>query len=181
MRNNETGEYEWNLGTPQVLSGFFIAVILFAVFFAMGYIVGKNSVPSARMQAETNAPGAAVAPDTRPRPAPQPAAPAAPAPDAAAPAAAEAPKSDTAATTPAAPTPLTEPGGTGTYLQIMAVRQAEADVVLRTLKDKGLPAVLGPGPSGLVRVLVGPYPDAASLGKAKAELENAGFHAFVKK
>jgi cell division septation protein DedD len=157
----------------------------------MGYIVGKNSVPSARMQAEMNAPGNAVAPDARPRPAPQPAPPAGetpaapspdtPAPDAAVPVAAETPKDDTAAATAATPVPVTEPGGTGTYLQVMAVRQAEADVVLRTLKDKGLPASLGPGPSGLVRVLVGPFPDAASLGKAKAELENAGFHAFVKK
>ena len=45
MKNNETGEFELVLGNRQLLSGFFIVVILFAVFFVMGYIVGRNSTP----------------------------------------------------------------------------------------------------------------------------------------
>jgi len=64
---------------------------------------------------------------------------------------------------------------------VMAVRQEEAEIVARTLKSKGFTTSLAPAPKGLTRVLVGPYPDTASLGKAKAELENAGFHPIVKK
>src|SRR5690349_25127080 len=43
MRNNETGEYELVVGNRQLLSGFFIVVLLCAVAFAMGYVVGENS------------------------------------------------------------------------------------------------------------------------------------------
>ncbi len=42
MRNKETGEFELVVGNRQLLSGFFIVVLLFAVVFAMGYILGQN-------------------------------------------------------------------------------------------------------------------------------------------
>jgi outer membrane biosynthesis protein TonB len=45
MSKNETGEFELVLGNKQLLSVFFIVVILLAVFFTMGYIVGRNSAP----------------------------------------------------------------------------------------------------------------------------------------
>ena len=48
MRNNETGEFELIVGNRQLLSGFFIVVLLFAVAFAMGYVVGQNSPRSAK-------------------------------------------------------------------------------------------------------------------------------------
>src|SRR5690242_6878550 len=48
MPKNETGEFELVLGNRQLLSGFAVVAILFGVFFAMGYIVGRNSTPSAR-------------------------------------------------------------------------------------------------------------------------------------
>ena len=52
MKNRETGEFELVLGNKQLLSAFGIVVILFGVFFTMGYIVGSNSVPSARVDGE---------------------------------------------------------------------------------------------------------------------------------
>jgi cell division septation protein DedD len=68
------------------------------------------------------------------------------------------------------------------YLQVAAVAQPQAGVVVDTLKQKGFPAVLSPGPNAtLFRVMVGPFPDAAALGKAKADLESAGFHPLVRK
>jgi len=42
---NEDGEFELILGNRQLMSVFFIVVILLGVFFAMGYIVGRNSSP----------------------------------------------------------------------------------------------------------------------------------------
>jgi flagellar biosynthesis GTPase FlhF len=43
MPKNEDGEFELILGNKQLLSVFFIVVILLGVFFAMGFIVGRNS------------------------------------------------------------------------------------------------------------------------------------------
>jgi type IV secretory pathway VirB10-like protein len=43
---NEDGEFELILGNRQLLSVFFIVVVLLGVFFTMGYIVGRNSSPS---------------------------------------------------------------------------------------------------------------------------------------
>src|SRR5215472_5421109 len=51
MPKNETGEFELVLGDRQLLSGFAVVVILFGVFFAMGYVVGRSSKPSARVEA----------------------------------------------------------------------------------------------------------------------------------
>lgn len=47
MPTNEDGEFELILGNRQLLSVFFIVVILLGVFFTMGYIVGRNSTPVA--------------------------------------------------------------------------------------------------------------------------------------
>lgn len=192
MKNNETGEFELVLGNRQLLSGFFIVALLFGVAFAMGYIVGRNSAPSQRLQAE--AASNTAAPDLRPQPA-APAEPTKPAVhppsgDAAAAPPADAPAQPT--TQPAregpsaapaeapAPSALAEPAP-GNYWQVVAVPQAQAEIVAKALKDKGFPASLGPGPNNLVRVLVGPYPDTQALGRAKSELENAGFRPILKK
>ena len=193
MKNNETGEFELVLGNRQLLSGFFIVALLFGVAFAMGYIVGRNSAPSQRLQAE--AASNTAAPDLRPQPA-APAEPSKPAkqpPQGADAAAAPPPDAPAQPTTqparegpsaapaeaPAQPA-LSEPAP-GTYWQVVAVPQAQAEIVAKALKDKGFPASLGPGPNNLVRVLVGPYLDTQALGRAKSELENAGFRAILKK
>jgi sporulation related protein len=46
VAKNEDGEFELILGNRQLLSVFFIVVILLGVFFTMGYIVGRNSTPA---------------------------------------------------------------------------------------------------------------------------------------
>ncbi len=191
MRNNETGEFELVVGNHQLLSAFFIVVLLFAVAFAMGYVVGQNSPRSAKVLAESaqQLPPSTNPADARPQPAgPVPAPvsqPAAadptpqdavqqpttqPARDTAPPAAAPAP-------TPAAASVAAAPPGS--FWQVMAVAQTDADLIAKTLKDKGFPVSLSQGPNNLIRVLVGPYADVAAMGKAKVDLENAGFlHPF---
>src|ERR1700681_3805032 len=70
MRNNETGEFELVVGNRQLLSGFFIVVLLFAVAFAMGYVVGQNSPRSAKLASDAaSASPVTSASDTRPMPA----------------------------------------------------------------------------------------------------------------
>ncbi|MGA9626375.1 MAG: SPOR domain-containing protein, partial [Bryobacteraceae bacterium] len=84
-----------------------------------------------------------------------------------------------AANPPAAPPVETVPGS---YWQVLATAsQTSADVMRQTMKDKGFPASLQPGPNNLIRVLIGPYTDKQSLGRAKTELENAGVHPVLMK
>ena len=183
MRNDESGEFEVVLGNRQLLSGFFIVVVLFGVFFTMGYIVGRNSAPSERaatpppaapLQADAREPAAGAA-----LPAESVTPPETPGEEEPAPLSSTQPVRQEEAE--AAAPGLVEPGAGDVYLQVMAVRRPEAEVVAKTLRAKGFRTVLGQGPNQLVRVLVGPFHDTASLGQAKAGLENAGFHPIVRK
>jgi cell division septation protein DedD len=47
LPKNDEGEFELVLGNRQLISVFLIVVILLGVFFSMGYIVGRNSTPTA--------------------------------------------------------------------------------------------------------------------------------------
>jgi cell division protein FtsN len=199
MRNNETGEFELVVGNRQIMSGFFIVVLLFAVGVAMGYFLGQNSPKSAKLAAEAPATTAPLTPvDTRPQPAApatvtQQTPPSESAQTPATPVEAAPQPSTQPVREPAAPAPVTastaSPSASqapppeapaGTYWQVMAVGRADADVVARTLQNKGFPALVSPGTKGLTRVLVGPYADRPALGRAKGELEAAGFSNLVR-
>lgn len=202
MRNNETGEFELVVGDRQLLSAFFIVVLLCAVAFAMGYVVGQNAPRSGKTTAESTAPPQSTnAADARPQPlppAPVPQTAAASTPESSAPPASEAAPQPTtvpsqgsepikqAARTepPAAAAGSPAPNGliapeelpAGNFWQVMAVGQPTAEMMRTTLKDHGFNVILSPGSKGLIRVLVGPYPDTQAMGKAKTELEASGMH-----
>ncbi len=46
MPRNEDGEFELILGNKQLLTVFFIVVVLLGIFATMGYIVGRSTVPA---------------------------------------------------------------------------------------------------------------------------------------
>ncbi|MGB9456112.1 MAG: GWxTD domain-containing protein [Bryobacteraceae bacterium] len=85
---------------------------------------------------------------------------------------------------------FTDPGGTGelrmvaapasrgSYWQLMVSVSDAAGAVARSLRTGGFPVLTYPVPGrpGMAQVLVGPYPDEASLAKAKTALEAAGYH-----
>lgn len=209
MPHNETSELDGHgvelvLGNKQLLSVFFVVIILLGIFFAMGYAVGRNSTPvdSARRSDQpyerTNAPSAVPSTGAKRESHPvvveqqqpaqtsaaetQPAQPAAqPAPTPAAPAK-EAPVA-------AAPKPIELPAVTVTqpqvgqmYLQVLAVAKPEAEVLAEVLGKKGFRAMVAPGPNDKIfRVLVGPAKDVNEAGKLKTDLEAAGFKPFLKK
>ena len=201
MPKNETGEFELVLGNRQLLSGFAVVAILFGVFFAMGYIVGRNSTPAARLQAsDTQESQSAAVTSGQPEPGRAQNAPSAqqpsangpegsaanPAPPVAAevtpqPTAAPARKPEAArlAEKPAAAPAVqaAESLRAGTYLQVIATIKTDAEVISKSLQDRRFPAVITPSSlEGRFRVLVGPYKDASTVGGAKTELENLGFH-----
>ncbi|MGA2195666.1 MAG: SPOR domain-containing protein [Bryobacteraceae bacterium] len=205
MRNKETGEFELVVGDRQLLSGFFIGVLLLAVVFAMGYVLGQNSPRSPKLATEP------VATNTGAPNRPQPASPPEPKPDTTAvatpPGDAQA-GANTAADTPPQPTtqPARDPSApaasqpatvppvsapvseaesdppNASYLQVTAqASRSSAEAVMKTLRESGFPAVLRAGPNNLTAVWVGPFTDRKPLAEAKGKLEKAGFNPIVKK
>ncbi len=136
MAKNDDGEFELILGNRQLLSVFFIVVILLGVFFTMGYIVGRNSTP-------LTGPEIAVArkPDAKPLVVESPARDAA----AAAPAA-----------TPAAPTPSAPPAETaaqqpGPAAAPKAPERPKPEPVVRPEAPKAKPLAPEKPPAALPR------------------------------
>lgn len=187
MPKNEDGEFELILGNRQLLSVFFIVVVLLGVFFTMGYIVGRNSSPP--MTAETRKteqspiliPSAAAGtqqPPASTTPAPAVTAPPAetPKPVEPEPAKSEPPKPKPEST------PLTagEPAPGSSYLQVAAVAKSEAELFVDVLAKKGFHALYTPVPDkpATFRVLVGPFQDAAAIAQARTDLNKAGFKGF---
>ena len=192
MRNNDTGEFELVVGNKQLLSGFFIVVLLFAVAFAMGYVVGQNSPRSAKMASESSGAASPVTGtvDARPLPASRPPVPVSTPTAASQPPVADSPQPTTQAAQGSPPPadkraePVPPANGivpaeqlqTGNYWQVIAIKPEVSDAMRQTLKDKGFQVALTPGTNNLTRVLVGPYSDTQALGRAKTELEKAGFN-----
>lgn len=187
MPKNDDGEFELILGNRQLLSVFFIVVILLGVFFTMGYIVGRNTgTTTAELTpvagADARPPATTEAPVRAPEPAPaQP--PSAP--------------TETAPQQPATPAPVGEreseppkrepraearaasgshPVAGQTYLQLAATSQHEADIMVDVLRKKSFRAMAAEidEKPGTFRVLVGPITDTTA-NKMRADLQGAGF------
>jgi len=201
MPRNDDGEFELILGNKQLLSVFFIVIILLGVFFTMGYIVGRNSGPAStakdggpapsgttptRSEAQSAMPPAA-SPSVTPAPTPTVVEPVNSAPVAAKPVETPAPKASAPARLPIEVTAVTQgvtqPIAGEIYVQVLAVAKPEAEVLADVLIKKGFKAIVAAGPNEKVfRVLVGPAKDAGDAGKIKGDLEQAGFKAaFPKK
>jgi cell division septation protein DedD len=201
MPKNEDGEFELILGNRQLLSVFFIVVVLLGVFFTMGYIVGRNSTPvtvearprdakpieveSARpapsqpaSSGESVAPPAKQPPAEDPKSAHTPSKHAGSTQTAAAKPAAESPQQAKAPES-ASPTPE-EPSPGQTYLQVAAVQRAEAELFVDVLAKKGFHSLYTPVPDkpATYRVLVGPFKEASAIAQARTDLQKAGFKGF---
>jgi hypothetical protein len=230
MAKLEDGEFELVLGNKQLLSVFFIVAVLFAVFFAMGYIAGRNATP-ADLRAQTPSPAAGSTPApagadapkpnidlsappttsfdpstmaksagpepvggqaertaavvSEPTPPAQPAATPRKEPEAAKPA------PPVVTSTPVQPPPaaaassaIAQPQAGQVYLQVAAIRKADAEYMAGTvLKGKlNLPALVAPVPGqDLYRVLVGPCNSKPEQARMQAALQDAGFKPIVRK
>jgi cell division septation protein DedD len=188
-------ETEITLGTGRMLALFFGLVLICAVFFAIGFALGKKSttVGSANVPAASKETPAAIvrpsaakntqtpaedmsfyktvgqkAADTGLTPQnsqPQPTAPA------------ELPKADTGA---APPTPASG----SYYVQVAAVsRQEDADALVQALKKKQYPAfAANNNPADkFYHVQVGPYADIKEAEAMRAHLVSDGYNPIVKK
>jgi cell division septation protein DedD len=196
MPKNEEGEFELILGNKQLLSVFFIVVILLGVFFTMGYMVGRSSSPL-ETASNKKGDGKPLVVDSPGRPSTVAAAPSTPQEST------PAPKSRAAAETPtkppseaaASPKPAQEekskpsesaspvpdePQPGQTYLQLVAVQRSEAELFVDVLSKKGFHALYVPHPQDpkTFRVLVGPFKDPGAIAQARTDLQKAGFKGF---
>lgn len=204
MPTNEEGEFELVLGNKQLLSVFFIVVVLLGVFFTMGYIVGRNMSPAAGPQVASGREALVVEPVSPPpastpapvetapapppdKPSPMPTKAATPKPE---PVRTESPKPEppkpepvkTETPKPASAKVAPSSGGAGLYLQVAATKQPDASMLVEVLGKKGFRAMTQPVPdSPLFRVLVGPAKDADEMAKMRADLEAIGFKGFPKR
>lgn len=203
MPRNEDGEFELILGNRQLLSVFFIVVILLGVFFTMGYIVGRNS-PAPMAAADTNG-GKPMVVDSASRPTPSGSPVPPPAEPAATPAVetpkettaevpasthASAPKEQAKAPEPVKPakeekpqsaSPVPDQPGPGTYLQVVAIpRKEEAQLYVDVLAKKGFRAIYVtiPDKPDTFRILIGPFKDQPAVVQARNDLVKAGFKGF---
>jgi cell division septation protein DedD len=205
------GEHELILGNRQLLSAFFVMVVLLGVFFTMGYFVGKNTASGFNSGSAASSGGTRVDAAGKPVDSGSTAA-AAPAPESTTPAVdpnagaaptTPAPETATAAPTaapaPAAPAPavgktedkpakpleaatVAKPNGEDMYLQVFALRRPDADNEVKMLKDRGYPALLGESSKpGIYRVMVGPFKTSGEMGRTKADLKAKGIESIVVK
>jgi len=193
LARNDEGEFELVLGNRQLISVFLIVVILLAVLFSMGYIVGRNSTPvvaDATRSATSTAPGKPIvveraAESSTPSSEPADSKPAAAGPPATKP---EKPTAVASATpppaketkpqvlTPSAPASATGEPPAGQYWQVVATSRPDAEIISEALGKKGFHSVVAAGPrDNIFRVLVGPFKDAATLAQGRADLEASGF------
>ncbi len=186
MASNQ--DVEINLGTGKLLGLFFALVVLCAVFFALGYSVGKNSMPQVVSAAAA-----------------EPATSAAPKPHAggAAPAAQNAPSSSDELTfykaveqkdpnpklapppAPAPPPKAPEMSHPGSYMvQVAAVtKQEDAQALVGALKKKNYPVFINnaAGNDRLYHVQIGPFNDMKEAESMRERLAGDGYNPIVKK
>jgi DedD protein len=187
MANSE--DTEITLGTGKMLAIFFGLVALCAVFFGMGFSLGKNSSAPNGMPANSNAStprsaavkpsSSAASPDLSYKTVGQKEA------DTSLPANANAPdtstpssESQSAATDPAAAPPLN-----GYYVQVAAVRKEEdAQALVEALKKKQYAAfATSLQADKLFHVQIGPFGDIKDAEGTRAKLVGDGYNPILKK
>jgi cell division protein FtsN len=184
------GHYEMTLENRHLLGVFFAVVLLCAIFFTLGFVLGRNQAaakaPASPPQKPSAQAPAAPAPDdltfyervegkppaeTLPatKPAEKP------------PAAKPAETKPAAATAKPAPAKPAAPAETF-YLQVAAVTQeAEAQRLVGELKRRGFSSVIiPPSADPFYRVQVGPLESADLAEAAKARLEAQGYRQVLK-
>src|SRR6476660_7603244 len=182
---------EITLGTGKMLILFFGLVLLCALFFGMGFTMGKNSVRSAPELVATPS-------GVRPSAANKTGTPAAPE-GQATPLSAQQPPADSGSSasnpsaqqTPAAPdqngTQQQVPGAgqpaAGYFVQVAAVsKQEDADALVEALKGHQYAAFISSQPSDkLFHVQVGPFGDIKDAEATRAKLVSDGYNPILKK
>ena len=181
---------EITLGTGKMLALFFGLVILCAIFFGMGFTMGKSSVRSApellpspstssprTPAASRNTAAPSSAPESHATEQSQPATPAGSG-------TASASNQSAASSVPDQPA-ASIPGqqSQAYYVQVAAVsKQEDAEALVESLKGRQYSAfIASPGSDKLFHVQVGPFSDVKQAEDTRAKLVSDGYNPILKK
>jgi DedD protein len=181
---------EITLGTGKMLALFFGLVILCAIFFGMGFSMGKNSVrspvellpspsaPTGTRPSASNRPVVVPAPESKPD---NQAAQTASSGDSANTAAQPANQATSQSAAPAQPG--TAQLGTGYFVQVAAVsKQEDAEALVESLKGRQYAAfITNTPPDKLFHVQVGPFADIKDAEGMRSKLVSDGYNPILKK
>lgn len=184
-----TRDTEIVLGTGKLLGIFFGLTIMCAVFFTMGYLLGKSTAAGGRTEIVATVPGGSSAagkpsavnkapdvpasspsPETAAQPSPLSAATSSPAPVAA-----------QASPSPAATEIKSSPNGSYT-VQVAAVsKQEDADILASALRKKQYPVFIASSTAdALFHIQVGPFTNQQDADTMRNRLSADGYNAIVK-
>jgi DedD protein len=191
MATTTSQDTEITLGTGKMLGLFFGLVALCAVFFGMGFSLGRSSVriaspdlPAATPAANPSLRPSAVKTTSATPPADMTFYKAVESKDGNSPTAKDTAET-AAATAPvaAAADPAAPPSLNSYFLQVAAVTKAEdAEALVDALKKKQYPAFSTNAPTDkLIHVQVGPYPDIKDAELARGKLVGDGYNPILKK
>ena len=200
----DSQDTEITLGTTKLLSLFFGLVIVCAVFFALGYTLGRKSdaglttsSPAAPLQIASNGPKPAGSATNQPpmtfykaveqkdanaQLTPASSTETAPS-SSATPGHAPASSAGTQALTANPPDPMAALPTTGYFVQVAAVsKQDDAEALVDALKKKQYPAFVATNSTDkLFRVQVGPFGDIKDAEGMRSRLINDGYSPILKK
>ena len=165
---------EITLGTSKMVAIFFGLVALCAVFFALGFKLGKSSVVT---NAVAPAAASVLPGGVRPSAAKSNTTPSSSRQDA---------KSDgtpTPASDSSSASDTAAPGGSaGYYVQVAAVsKEEDADALVDALKKKDYPAMAASTGDKLFHIQVGPFSDIKEAESMRAKLVSDGYNPILKK
>jgi septal ring-binding cell division protein DamX len=188
---DETRDTEITLGTGKLLGIFFALTFLCAVFFTMGYLLGKSSVAGGRTEIVGTIPSGGNAAG---KPSAVNKAPETPPPAPSADASSQQPPATSAAATSGTSTPAAQPSTApaasdiksnvnGTYtVQVAAVsKQEDADILATALRKKQYPVFIASATGdALFHVQVGPFSSQQDADTMRNRLSADGYNAIVK-
>jgi DedD protein len=178
---DNANDTEITLGMGKILLLFFGLVILCAVFFGMGFTMGKNSVKSTPELLASPSSVAHTSNPNKPAGTPPPVVeskPAEPAPQAPSGAPAQSSGTEDSSAAPTLP-----PSGQGYFVQVAAVsKQEDAEALVEALKGRQYSALIANQASDkLFHVQVGPFTDIKDAESIRAKLVSDGYNPILKK
>jgi len=183
-------ETEITLGTGKMLALFFGLVILCAIFFGMGFTMGKNSVrstpellPSPSTSARTQALNRSTSAPTAPESQKVEPAPSTPTTSNSENSSANAVPPPSSAPPQEQPPPTIPGAGQAYYVQVAAVtKQEDAEALVESLKGRQYAAfIVTPSPDKFFHVQVGPFADIKEAEDMRAKLVSDGYSPILKK
>jgi DedD protein len=185
MSESQSEDTEITLGTGKMLALFFGLVILCAIFFGMGFSMGKNSVRSAPelLPSPNASTGARPSASNKPANSPAPETKSVDQPSAQKSGDASSDTTSTPLASDQQPSAQPVQSGGAYFVQVAAVsKQEDAEALVESLKGRQYSAfIANPSPDKFFHVQIGPFSDVKEAESMRAKLMSDGYNPILKK